>query len=147
MDTRNVANVTGVNMVDTKKLRPHPKNPRKNLGDLSELTESIRKNGIMQNLTAVPDPDKEDGYMIIIGHRRFAAGKKAGLKKFPVSIVSLDEAEQVKIMLCENIQRSDLTAVEQAEGFQMMIDFGITVRRDRLRAVDDISSVEPREAR
>lgn len=119
--------MTSITMVETKKLRPHPKNPRKNLGDLTELTESIKANGIMQNLTAVPDPDKEDGYMIIIGHRRFAAGKKAGLKKFPVSVVLLDEADQVKLMLCENIQRSDLTPVEQAEGFQMMIDFGITV--------------------
>lgn len=116
-----------ITMVEAKKLRPHPKNPRKRLGDLTELVESIKENGIMQNLTAVPDPDKDDGYMIIIGHRRFAAGKKAGLKEFPVSIVSLDEADQVKPMLCENIQRSDLTPVEQAEGFQMMIDFGFTV--------------------
>lgn len=114
-------------MTDAKKLRPHPLNPRKSLGDLTELTESIKQNGIMQNLTAVPDPDKDDGYMIIIGHRRFAAGKKAGLKEFPVSVVCLDEPDQVKIMLCENIQRSDLTAIEQAEGFQMMIDFGISV--------------------
>ena len=128
MDTNKNAKVAGVSMVEAKKLRPHPKNPRKSLGDLTELTESIKKNGIMQNLTAVPDPDKEDGYMIIIGHRRFAAGKKAGLKEFPVSIACLDEADQIKIMLCENIQRSDLTAIEQAEGFQMMIDFGITVQ-------------------
>lgn len=128
MDTNKKAKVAGVSMVEAKKLRPHPKNPRKSLGDLTELTESIKKNGIMQNLTAVPDPDKEDGYMIIIGHRRFAAGKKAGLKEFPVSIACLDEADQIKIMLCENIQRSDLTAIEQAEGFQMMIDFGITVQ-------------------
>lgn len=119
--------MTGIVMVEAKKLRPHPKNPRKNLGDLSELTESIRQNGIMQNLTAVPDPDKDDGYMIVIGHRRFAAGKKAGLKQFPVSIVALDEPDQVKLMLCENIQRNDLTVIEQAAGFQMMMDFGISV--------------------
>ena len=125
MDTKTM---TTISMVEAKKLRPHPKNPRKNLGDLTELTESIKQNGIMQNLTAVPDPDKDDGYMIIIGHRRFAAGKKAGLKEFPVSIICLDEADQVKLMLCENIQRSDLTAVEKAEGFQMMIDFGISVQ-------------------
>ena len=125
MDTKKMSSIS---MVEAKKLRPHPKNPRKSLGDLTELTESIKQNGIMQNLTAVPDPDKDDGYMIIIGHRRFAAGKKAGLKEFPVSIVTLEESDQVKIMLCENIQRSDLTPVEQAEGFQMMIDFGITVQ-------------------
>ena len=117
----------GIKMVPADKLRPHPKNPRKDLGDLSELTESIRTNGIMQNLTAVPDPENEGGYLIIIGHRRFAAGKAAGLEEFPVTIREIDEATQVKLMLCENIQRSDLTVVEQAAGFQMMMDFGITV--------------------
>ena len=117
----------GIKMVPADKLRPHPKNPRKDLGDLSELTESIRTNGIMQNLTAVPDPENEDGYLIIIGHRRFAAGKAAGLEEFPVTVREIDEATQVKLMLCENIQRSDLTVVEQAAGFQMMMDFRITV--------------------
>lgn len=127
MDTNKKAKVAGVSMVEAKKLRPHPKNPRKSLGDLTELTESIKKNGIMQNLTAVPDPDNPDSYIIIIGHRRYAAGKEAGLEEFPVMIRDIDEATQVRLMLCENIQRNDLTVVEQAAGFQMMIDFGITV--------------------
>lgn len=116
-----------ITMVQADNLRPHPKNPRKDLGDLTELTESIRQNGIMQNLTAVPDPEKEDGYMIIIGHRRFAAGKAAGLVEFPVTIRDIDEQAQIRLMLCENIQRNDLTVIEQAAGFQMMIDFGISV--------------------
>lgn len=114
-------------MVPAGKLRPHPKNPRKDLGDLTELSDSIKKNGIMQNLTAVPDPEDKDSYKIIIGHRRFAAGQKAGLEEFPVAIRDLDEAEQIRTMLCENIQRNDLTVIEQAQGFQMMMDFGITV--------------------
>lgn len=117
----------GITMVPAEKLRPHPKNPRKDLGDLSELTESIKQNGVMQNLTAVPDPENEGGYMIIIGHRRFAAGKAAGMTEFPVTVRDIDEQTQIKLMLCENIQRNDLTVVEQAAGFQMMIDFGITV--------------------
>lgn len=117
----------GITMIEAGKLRPHPKNPRKDLGDLTELTESIRQNGIMQNLTAVPDPDNDEGYMIIIGHRRFAAGKEAGLTEFPVTIRDLDEQAQIRLMLCENIQRNDLTVIEQAAGFQMMMDFGITV--------------------
>lgn len=114
-------------MVPAGKLKPHPKNPRKDLGDLTELSDSIKKNGIMQNLTAVPDPEDKDSYKIIIGHRRFAAGQKAGLEEFPVVIRDLDEAEQIRTMLCENIQRNDLTVIEQAQGFQMMMDFGITV--------------------
>lgn len=117
-----------ISLVPAKNLRPHPLNPRKNLGDLAELTDSIKKNGILQNLTAVPDPDRDDGYLILIGHRRFAAGKKAGLTEFPCVIASLNEPDQVKLMLCENIQRNDLTVAEQAQGFQMMIDFGISVK-------------------
>ena len=66
-------------MVPAGKLKPHPKNPRKDLGDLTELSDSIKKNGIMQNLTAVPDPEDKDRYKIIIGHRRFAAGGRRNI--------------------------------------------------------------------
>ena len=54
----------GIKMVPADKLRPHPKNPRKDLGDLSELTESIKTNGIMQNLTAAPEEDQEQQYIL-----------------------------------------------------------------------------------
>ncbi len=112
-------------------LKPHPDNPRKDLGDLTELTESIKANGIMQNLTVIPTKDLPGGdpnserYTILIGHRRFAAGKAAGLTVFPCRIVrGLSHAEQVAIMLEENIQRNDLTLREQAEGMQMLLDLG-----------------------
>lgn len=119
-------------MIPAEKLRPHPDNPRKNLGDLTELTDSIRENGILQNLTVTPDPEKtkdEEGYLIVIGHRRNAAGLKAGLTEFPCVIRELTHPEQVRMMLCENIQRNDLTVLEQAQGFQMMIDLGSTVEQ------------------
>ena len=112
-------------------LHPHPDNPRKNLGDITELTESIRKNGIMQNLTVIPlkeddDPNKWE-YRILIGHRRAAAAKEAGLLTVPCNVVfDMDPREQVAIMLEENMQRSDLTVIEQAQGFQMMLDLGET---------------------
>ena len=110
---------------------PHPDNPRKELGDLTELTESIKESGILQNLTVIdggkglPDPDAY-GYTCIIGHRRLAAAKAAGLKTVPCTIVEMDEREQVATMLLENMQRNDLTIYEQAQGFQMMIDLGET---------------------
>lgn len=107
-------------------LHPHPENPRKDLGDLEELRESIRENGIMQNLTVVPDFDG-DGYMILIGHRRFAASEGI-IDELPCVIADhLTEREQVGIMLAENMQRSDLTFIEQAHGFQLMMDLGDTV--------------------
>ena len=108
-------------------IRPHPENPRKNLGDLSELVESIRKNGVLQNLTVIPVEGEPGEYMTLIGHRRYAAGTQAGVEKFPCQIAeNLTPREQVSIMLEENMQRNDLTIWEQANGFQMMLDLGET---------------------
>ncbi len=140
-------------------LHPHPNNPRKDLGDLTELADSIKANGIFQNLTVVAgcratrdeyiqmakregvprevaltqykdDPsvgDISDGYTVIIGHRRLAAAKKAGISEVPCVIAEMTPQEQIKTMLMENIQRSDLTVYEQAQGFQLMLDMGETV--------------------
>ena len=117
-------------------LHPHPYNPRKDLGDISELAESIKAKGVLQNLTVVSmvlvDPDATitlgDGhYTILIGHRRFAAAKLAGLTELPCAVVEMDEKEQLQTMLIENMQRSDLTVYEQAQGFQMMLNLGSTV--------------------
>ena len=105
-------------------LHPHPDNPRKDLGDLSELRESILEHGIMQNLTVVPDTK---GYKILIGHRRFAASEGI-MEELPCVISEgLSAKEQLGIMLVENMQRSDLTYIEQAHGFQMMLDLGDTI--------------------
>lgn len=113
--------------IDVNKIYPHPDNPRKDVGDVSELAESIKVSGILQNLTLVPK-DKEKGtYTVIIGHRRLAASKLAGLEKVPCVIADMSEKEQVATMLLENMQRNDLTVYEQAQGFQMMLDFGETV--------------------
>lgn len=111
----------------------HPDNPRKDLGDLSELSASISKKGIMQNLTVIPghwDENRrwhEEGYTLIIGHRRFAAAKLAGVAELPCRVVdNMDKRDQVSTMLEENMQRVDLTICEQANGFQMMLDLGET---------------------
>ena len=143
-------------LIAADQIYQHPDNPRKNLGDISELTESIKKQGIMQNLTVIPGhwmdykehnqaindylehPDEEnlwkvdskyspEGYTLLIGHRRFSAGKAAGLTEFPCKIAEgLNHRDQVGIMLQENMQRNDLTITEQAQGFQMMLDLGDT---------------------
>lgn len=110
--------------ISVDRLHPHPDNPRKNLGDLTELSDSIKANGIFQNLTVVPDGD---GYTVIIGHRRLAAAKLAGLTEVPCVITEMSQKDQVSTMLLENMQRSDLTVYEQAQGFQMMLDLGSTV--------------------
>lgn len=114
---------------------PHPDNPRKELGDLTELAESIKKDGIFQNLTvivggkgveAAHPGENIDGFTVIIGHRRLAAAKLAGLDKVPCMMAEMSDNEQVATMLLENMQRNDLTVYEQAQGFQMMLDLGET---------------------
>lgn len=117
-----------VHMLRTNQLIPNPDNPRKDLGDIEELEKSIRKNGIMQNLTVVPADDNMNEFMVLIGHRRLEAAKDAGLVKVPCVIAEgLTREEQLAIMLEENMQRNDLTVLEQAESFQMMIELGNTI--------------------
>jgi len=128
-------------------LEHHPDNPRKDLGDLEELTESIKEQGILQNLSIVPakweefwgdyaagaDGEeleeqiarREDKFYVLIGNRRFEASKAAGLSSVPARIlIGLSDAEQLGIMLAENLQRNDLTLPEEIYGFQRMIDLG-----------------------
>ena len=112
--------------IPVSQLVPHPDNPRKELGDLTELAASIEAKGLLQNLMVVPEGDV---YRVIIGHRRLEAAKMAGLDKVPCVIVDMTPQEQFETMMIENVQRSDLTVYEQAEGFQMMLDMGGTVEK------------------
>lgn len=114
-------------MIPVDKLHPHPDNPRKVIGDVSELAESIKANGILQNLTVVPNNDNWDDFTVIIGHRRLAAAKQAGLTELPCAVVEMTEKEQLSTMLTENMQRSDLTVYEEAKGCQLLLDLGDTV--------------------
>lgn len=144
-------------MLPVSAIYPHPDNPRKDVGDVTELADSIKKRGILQNLTVMPghwltmdemaavveayteDPTDElkelietkwsdEGYTTLIGHRRTAAAKLAGISEAPCRIVyGLTKNEQISMMLEENMQRNDLTIYEQAESFQLMLDLGETV--------------------
>ena len=118
--------------IPTSRLSPHPDNPRKDLGDLQELSDSIKENGVLQNLTVVRrfgeiTGEPLDCFTVIIGHRRLAAAKLAGLKELPCVIVEMTLQDQVRTMLMENIQRADLTVYEQAQGFQLMLNLGDSV--------------------
>ena len=124
--------------IEVNKIFSHPDNPRRDLGDFTELASSIKANGILQNLTVVPwfstitrqpaDDASMDGYYVaVIGHRRLAAAKLAGLTEVPCMVSNMDSRKQVATMLLENIQRNDLTVYEQAQGFQMMLDLGESI--------------------
>lgn len=117
----NIQNID-INLIDQ-----HPENPRKDLGDLTELANSIKESGIHQNLTVVKKGERFERYTCIIGHRRLAAAKLAGLTEVPCCVADMDYKTQLSTMLVENMQRAELTYIEQADGFQMMMDLGETV--------------------
>lgn len=112
--------------IELSKLRVHPKNVRKTYTNIEELADSIKSQGILQNLTVVKNPEEEGTYWVVIGNRRLTAAIKAGLKTAPCQIVEMDEKDQASTMLLENMQRSDLSIYEQAQGIQMVLDLGET---------------------
>ena len=116
--------MNNIQMISIGRLIHHPENPRKDLGDLTEMTESIRKNGIMQNLTVVSQDPLDEHFYVVIGNRRLEAAKAAGLTELPCVVSDMDHRTQIATMLEENMQRADLTVYEQAQGFQMMMDLG-----------------------
>lgn len=95
-------------------------------GSLLELSESIKKNGILQPIV-VRSINDSNSYEIIAGERRFRAAKMAGLQTVPVIIKSLDDKQALEIALIENIQRENLTPIEEAEGYKrLQAEFGYT---------------------
>lgn len=134
--------ISALQYISVDLLHPHPDNPRKDVGDIAELSESIKQNGIFQNLTVIPKSD--DGYTVIIGHRRLAAAKLAGLTSVPCIVTEMSEKEQMQTMLLENMQRSDLTVYEQAQGFQMMLDLGSTVEEVAEKSGFSVTTVKRR---
>lgn len=115
-----------VQEIEISKLRVHPKNVRKTYTNIDELADSMKTQGILQNLTVVKNPEEEGTYWVVIGNRRLTAAIKAGLKTAPCQIVEMDEKDQAATMLLENMQRTDLTIYEQAQGIQMVLDLGET---------------------
>lgn len=112
--------------IKISKLRIHPKNVRKVYNNIDELADSIKAQGILQNLTVVNNPEEEGTYWVVIGNRRLTAAIQAGIETAPCQIVEMDEKEQASTMLLENMQRSDLTIYEQSQGIQMVLDLGET---------------------
>lgn len=110
--------------VKLDELSRNPKNPRRNFNEenLAELTASIRVHGVVQPILVRPKPGKDDGFEIVAGERRWRAAKAAGLADVPVVIREISDRESIEIAIIENVQRSDLDAIEEALGYQMLID-------------------------
>jgi ParB family transcriptional regulator, chromosome partitioning protein len=108
-------------MIPIDKIRPNPDQPRKNIGDVRELSDSIRQKGVLEPLLVRFVPH-EDTYYIISGERRYHASMAAGLHELPCIEKIADDAETLEIALIENLQRKDLTAFEEADGLQRLAD-------------------------
>jgi len=102
-------------MIRLDQIRPNPEQPRKALGDLGELTDSVRAKGVLEPLLVRFVPT-EGCFYIISGERRYHAARAAGLREVPCIEKTVDEAETLEIGLIENIQRKDLTPFEEADG-------------------------------
>jgi ParB family chromosome partitioning protein len=106
-------------MIRTEQIRPNPDQPRKAIGDLRELTDSVREKGVLEPLL-VRFVSREDCYYIISGERRYHAARAAGLREVPCIEKTADDAETLEIGLIENIQRKDLTPFEEADGLHRL---------------------------
>jgi len=98
-------------MIPVEQIRPNPDQPRKAIGDLRDLTDSVREKGVLEPLLVRFVP-REDCYFIISGERRYHAARAAGLREIPCIEKTADDAETLEIGLIENIQRKDLTALK-----------------------------------
>lgn len=112
-----------IKLINTSLIDPHPDNPRKNIGDVTDLAASIKTNGLLTPLSVVPNGER---YRVIAGHRRLAACKQAGIGAVPCFVLQLDPLQQLEAMVTENCQREQLTVLEEADAIQGMLDLGAT---------------------
>ncbi len=115
-----------VRQISVLLIDPNPSQPRRTFDEesLRELSESIAAHGVLQPLLAVPAGER---YHLVAGERRWRAARLAGLKEVPVRVMDLSAAEQAEISLIENLQRDDLTPLEEAAGIRALMDgFSLT---------------------
>lgn len=105
-------------------LSPNPKNPRRHFGDadLTDLAQSIREHGVVQPVVARPSPTQAGRYEIIAGERRWRAAQRAGLTEIPIIVRDVNDRTALELAIIENVQRTDLNPVEEAMGYQQLID-------------------------
>jgi len=123
--------ITGasVRQVPLDLLEPNPFQPRSSIepAALAELTESVRVRGILQPLLVRPHPSAEGRYQIVAGERRWRAAGAAGLHEVPTLVRDMTDTESAAVALVENLQRQDLNAVDEAEGYdRLLTQFGFT---------------------
>lgn len=128
-DYAQVDQVRSPKTVPVEMLHPGPLQPRRQFdaAALADLAQSIRERGILQPILVRRHPNKAGEYQIIAGERRWRASQQAGLHDIPVTIREFTDAEVLEVAIVENVQREDLSAIEEAEGYQRLIsEYGHT---------------------
>ncbi len=111
----------GVREVEIARIRPNPNQPRIRFSEesIAELADSIAERGVLQPILVRPEGD---GFQIVAGERRWRAAQKARLHTIPAIVREIDEATTAELALIENIQREDLNAIEEAQGYKQLIE-------------------------
>lgn len=111
-------------MVPIEQIRAGKLNPRKTFkeDELAELADSIREKGLVQPILVRPEPGSSNGYEIVAGERRWRASQRAGLHMVPVIVRDLADQEVLELAIIENVQRADLNPIEEAAGYQELIE-------------------------
>jgi ParB family transcriptional regulator, chromosome partitioning protein len=123
-ETAAVERVRSPRRVPIEFLRPNPRNPRRTFSEteLDGLAASVRERGVIQPILVRTVPGKADAYEIVAGERRWRASQRAGLHDVPIVILEVSDREALELAIIENVQRSDLNAIEEALGYQALAD-------------------------
>jgi ParB family chromosome partitioning protein len=141
-----------ITTVRLDQVQPHPHNIRRDVGDVTELADSMRETGLVQPIVVAPAAQftaarkKSPKFTLIAGHRRFAAAKVCGWAEIDAILRDdLDtEAKQIETMAIENLQRQDLTPVEEARGYQQLLDLGYTPQKIAKQTGRNVKTVKLR---
>ena len=114
----------GQRRVPIEFIRPNPRNPRRHYAEaeLAELSDSIKAKGILQPILVRGVAGAVDAYEIIAGERRWRAAQRAGLHEVPILLLEVGDREALEIAIVENVQRTDLNPIEEATGYQALIN-------------------------
>ena len=120
-DTKSKTNITKLKIYDVKRNKLQPRKVF-NQESLQELTNSIKERGVIQPIIVRKDKNLIGKFEIIAGERRWLASQNAGLHEIPVVILDVDDEKSLEFAIVENIQRQDLNVIEEAQGYQRLID-------------------------
>ncbi len=138
---------TGVRYIPLDRIEANPGQPRMTFDEaaLAELAASIKEHGVLQPVLVRPQPGGGQGYQLVAGERRWRAARVVGLREVPALIEQIDDDTSLEIALIENLQREDLSPLEEALMYQRMVDdHGYSVRKLAQKIGKDKGYVENR---